>query len=372
MLRNILVIIQLSISTVLIVGTITVYKQLQYITKIRPGYNKEYVVVTRLRDKEIRKNFQTVKTELLRNPGITGISGSLELPTNIISRATAVLEGKDDKEVLMKLYVTFTDYDFLDLFEIELLSGRNFAKEFRTDINNAVILNETAVKRLRWENPIGKNISVWAVKNGTVVGVVKDFHFQSFHQNIEPMALILNPKSLFYLYARINPNNIPDTLAFLRNTYQNYSKHPFDYSFLDESFNTMYKTEQKLGTILGYFSALAIFVSCLGLFGLASFITEKRIKEISIRKVFGASVSNTLMLLSSRFIKWVILSNIIAWPIAYYCTHKWLQNFAYRINISAWAFVLSTALVLTIALLTISFQTVKVAITNLVDSLRYE
>lgn len=273
----------------------------------------------------------------------------------------------------MRVYITSIDYDFLNVFGIELIHGRNFSREFSTDAEKGLIINETVAKRMEWENPVGKKFPTYMLRNGEVIGVVKDFHFQTMHHHIAPLALILNPERSSCLCARIKMNDVPGTIAFIEKTYKKFSpSHPFEYYFLDESFNRMYNTEQRLGSIFGYFSFLAIFIACLGLFGLASFTVEQKTKEIGIRKVLGASVPGIFSLLSKGLTKWILLANIISWPLAYYFLNKWLQNFAYRVNLNVWIFILSGLVALAIALLTVSYQTIKAATANPVESLRYE
>lgn len=372
--RNILVVTQFIVSIILIAGTIVIYSQLHYIKNRKLGYNREHIVVVSLKDTELKRNFQTMKTELLRNSEITGVTRSNQLPIGIHAQSIAQLEGKAGEKVNMSMYISINDHDFIDTFEIELLSGRNFSREFVSDNTKAVILNETAVKQLDWENPIGKNISVWSIKDGRIIGIIKDFHFLSLHLNIKPLALVLlTPDWYSYLFVRIKTGDIPGTLTFLERTYNKFSlEHPFEYYFLDESFNRMYNTEQKFGSLFIYFSSLALFLACLGLFGLVSFTTEQRTKEIGIRKVFGASISGIVLLLLKKLITLVIISNIIAWPVAYYAMNRWLENFAYRINIGLGIFLISGVIALVIALLTASFHSIKTATANPIDSLRYE
>lgn len=372
--RNILVVAQFIISIILIAGTIIIYNQLHYIKNRKLGYNREHIVVVSLKDRELKRNFQTMKTELLQNPEISGVTRSNQLPIGIHAQSIAQMEGEAGEKAKMSMYVSINDHDFIDTFEIELLSGRNFSQEFVSDNTRAVILNETAVKQLGWENPIGKKISVWSIKNGRIIGIVKDFHFLSLHLNIKPLALImLTPDWYSNLFVRIKTDDVPGTLTFLEKTYKKFSlKHPFEYYFLDESFNRMYNAEQKFGSLFISFTSLAIFIACLGLFGLISFTTEQRTKEIGIRKVFGASISGIVLLLIKKLITLVIISNIIAWPVAYYAMNRWLQNFAYRINIGLGIFITSGIIALVIALLTVSFHSINTAMANPIDSLRYE
>ena len=263
-----------------------------------------------------------------------------------------------------------------DAFEIELLEGRDFSPEFSTDLNGAVLINETFVKAMGWKNPVGKKISVRNVENGQVIGVIKDFNFYSVKSHISPLVHLLTPIEKFSemgFAVRIESGNIPETIQFLKKTVEKYSiDHPFGYYFFNEKFNELYKTEQKLGSIFKYFAVLAIFLACLGLFGMASFLIKKRTKEMGIRKVLGASGFKIFQLLSWGFLSLVALANIIAWPVAYYVMNKWLQGFAYRVNINIITFIIATAFTLIVSILSVSFQSVRAARANPIDSLKYE
>jgi len=372
-LRNILVIAQFSISIALIAGTIIIHKQLQYIKNRNLGYNKEHVVVLGLRDDEVRGNYIALKNELLENLSVSGVSGSSSLQTNISTRVgRARFEGNDGETVTIPVYTAYIDYDYLTVFDIELVDGRDFSRERTSDRAQAVIVNDKTVQQMDWGNPLEKKAALMGIE-GYVVGVVKDFHFQSFFQPINTLALILNPENIRYIFVKIKPDNITGTLKFIEKTYKKFNlNHPFEYSFLDDSFDRMYRSEQKLGLMFNYFSGLAIFIACLGLFGLSSYTIERRTKEIGIRKVLGASVSNIIYIFSGEFVKLVLIANIIALPIAYFTMNKWLVNFAYQISIGVWIFILSAAIAFLIALLTVGFQAVKAAVANPVDSLKYE
>ncbi len=374
--RNILVVIQFTISIVLIIGTFVIKNQLDHIRNMDVGYSKEQIVVLNLQDDEVTKNLKAIKTELQRNSNILTTSSSSNLPNNIISKGRADWPGKRD-DIDLQICVGIVDYDFIDLYEIKIVEGRNFSKDFPSDENGAFLLNESAVKAIGWDSPIGKEfILTGHLGGGTgkVIGVMKDFNLHSLHQKIEPLYFYLNPNKYHrYLSIKIKGNNIPETLGYIKNAMRRFSpKYPFEYNFFNEIFDRAYKSEQTIGKMISIFAFVVIFVACLGLFGLAAFTTEQRTKEIGVRKVLGASVSELLVLLSKEFIKWVLLANIIAWPIAWYAMNKWLQNFAYRVNIGIWIFILSASLALIIALVTVSYQSIKAAVANPVESLRYE
>ncbi len=264
------------------------------------------------------------------------------------------------------------DYDFFKTFGMNMKEGRSFSRNFSLDENNGVILNETAINAMGLQSPVGKRLSIrnW---QGTIIGVVQDYNFKSLHNKIEPLILVMVNRQLNYLFVRIKSQDISNTIKFLRNKWESYNlQYPFEYGFVDTLLDNLYKNEEIVKTLFNYFTFLAIFISCLGLFGLAFYLTEQRTKEIGIRKVLGASVSKIVSMLSKEFLKWVLIANILAWPVAYYFMDKWLQNFAYRTNLKIWMFLFSGVLALLIALLTVSYQAIKAARANPADSLRYE
>jgi putative ABC transport system permease protein len=370
--RNVLVTFQFSASIILIVCTIVVYSQLKFIKNKDIGFSREHVITLRIKDDVIYENIESIKNTLAQHPNVQKISSSNYLPIDIANRSDATAINEEREEVKVSVYHASIDFDYLDTFGIKLLQGRNFSPEFSMDKEQALILNETAVRHLGWKDPIGKRMQ-FNGKDFVVIGVVKDFHYQPLYLSIEPMALHMEEEQHSRLAVRIKPENIPQTIAFLKKTYEQYNPlHPFDFAFLDDSFNRIYQEEHKFGSLFRAFSFLAIFIACLGLYGLASFTTQRRTKEIGIRKVLGASISGIFMLLSRGLSKWVLLANIIAWPVAYCFMNKWLQNFAYRINIGLGIFLASGMTALVIALLTVSYQSIKAATANPVDSLRYE
>jgi putative ABC transport system permease protein len=280
----------------------------------------------------------------------------------------------EQMQYMGELYI---DHDFIPSIEIELIAGRNFSADLKTDASQSVIINETAAKKFGWDSPVGKTIQDISaskeLKKYTVIGVVKDFHMESLRKKIMPL-FIGNTTHIFNsLSVRVKPENIPETLSFLRTKMKQIDPlRPFEYSFLDDSFDAQYRAEERLSQVFSYFSILAIFIACLGLFGLASFTAEQRTKEIGIRKVMGASVASIVVLLSKEFTKWVLIANTIAWPIAYFSLNIWLLGFAYRTSLTLTAFVFSAIISILVALLTVSYQAIKTALANPADSLRYE
>jgi putative ABC transport system permease protein len=374
LLRNSLVIIQFTISIFLIIGTLVVNQQLKFFQNKKLGFDKEQVLVIQnpgaLGNKTI-----PFKEELRKYSSITNVSGSTTLPGQSFSNIGFGAEGVDEN---FTLNLCICDYDFLDTLKLELAQGRFFSRDFTTD-SHAAVLNEKAVELLGWDNPIGKKINNWSRNRGNfvVIGVIKDYHYESLHQEIRPQALFLSTgyytRVESYISARLNTEHISETISRIEDTWKTFAPQvPFQYSFLDKDYDNLYINEKQTRKLFSMFSFLAIFIACLGLFGLASFIADQKTKEIGIRKVLGASVPKIVKNLNKSFLKWVLIANVIAWPIAWFGMNRWLDNFAYRISLSWWMFVLAAVLAVVIAFITVSFQTVKAALKNPIDSLRYE
>ena len=315
-----------------------------------------------------------MRNELKQNPRILGASFCCDLPNEIKALNGYRWEGQTEENRWQLFYTAAVDNEFIGLLGLELTEGRNFSEEFPTD-KKAVILSETAVRTIGMENPIGKRFGYRA--EGTVIGVIKDFHHLSLHSEIGPALLLHVDRethlNLNYLLIKINPSEITKTLAFIKKKFKEYSPHyPFSVTFMDDRIGKMYRTDNRLGQILNIFSFTAIFIACLGLFGLAAFTAERRTKEIGIRKVIGASVSSIFFLLSREFVKLMMIAFILAYPIAYFSMNRWLQGFAYRTHIGVAVFLLSALSAFITVLLTISYQSIKAATANPVDSLRYE
>jgi len=370
--RKILVVFQFSLTILLIICTTGVYNQLTYMQNRKLGYDKEHMIYMGMR-REMQANFESVKNELLQNPNIVRVTASSNVPTYGYSFSNSLWrwEGQNpDEETLMR--AVFINLDYFKTFGMEVIEGRSYSKEFSTDATESIIVNEEAVKAMGMESPIGKRLSL-GEDNFKIIGVVKNYHFRSLRQKIDPLILIYDTESSWILFAKLKSENIPKTIGYIENIWKKFAPgYPFNYRFLDEALDRLYRSEQRIGTLFKYFSGLAILISCLGLLGLASFMAERRTKEIGIRKVLGASVSNIILLLSKEFTKWVIVANIIAWPVGYFAIKKWLQSYAYATNIVLWSFILSGVLALLIALATVSYQSIKAALANPVDSLRYE
>jgi len=374
--RSALVIVQFTISIALIAGTIVVFNQLNYMKNKRLGFQKEQVVVIPISDESTLDSLRPLKQELENFSGIIRVAASSHVPGQTTYVNPFMPEGftLGQLQYMGELYV---DHEFIPTMGIEMVAGRNFSTDFTTDISQSVIINETAALKFGWEKPIGKTIQTLSTSGNlrkyTVIGVVKDFHMESLKKRIIPLFIGCTTHVFNSLSVRIKTENIPATLSFLESRMKQIDPfRPFEYVFLDDSFDAQYKTEERLSRIFSYFGLLSIFIASLGLFGLASFTAEQRTKEIGIRKVLGATVSGIVVLLSKEFTKWVLVANVIAWPIAYYSLHRWLEGFAYRTNIHLTVFLVAMGISLMVALFTISIQAVRTALANPVDSLRHE
>jgi putative ABC transport system permease protein len=376
--RQVLVVTQFSISIFLIVATTVVYQQLQYIQKKDLGFDKDHIVTMQYVN-TLHKNFESFRTELLKNSSIKEVGRSSRIPSGRLldDQNAAVLQGGTLQPVKIDLKQLAIDYNFIPTFGMKMAAGRNFSKAFATDSNNYII-NEAAVRSLGWgsaQNALAKDIKYGNVM-GKVIGVVKDFHFESLHQKIVPIIMILPPGNKNYfgkLSIKIEGNNTTAAMNVIENTWRKYiPQTPFDYTFLDQKFGQLYNSEKQQGSLFTIFSCIAIFIACLGLFGLSAFTITQRIKEIGIRKVLGASIPQIVIELSKDFLMLVLISSVFALPVAWYYMNNWLLDFAFRINISWWVLVMAGVLALIIAFATISFQSVKAALSNPVKSLRSE
>jgi putative ABC transport system permease protein len=367
---RILVVMQFAISIVLIIGTVTIFHQLRYLQQKGLGFNQEQVVVLRMEDPQMRDNTETVKNELLQNPRILQVAAASNVPGKGLGIYSYKIGGSTE---WVNCATYFIDADYLKTLEIHVLEGRGFSRELATDREQAFLVNKSAVARFGWEKAIGKTLNWDGEKQGLVIGVVEDFHFQSLEQKIEPLILHIEPEYDRYLAIRIDPTDIPDTLTFIREKWESLDpNHPFQYSFLDETFGTLFRQVEQFIRIFGYAAALAIFIACLGLFGLAAFAVDRRRKEIGIRKVLGASILRIFRLLSSEIVWLILIAFALASPFAYLTARKILQNFAYRVEIGWWIFALAGGLALIIALLTVSTQAIRAALANPAETLRYE
>jgi putative ABC transport system permease protein len=370
-LRQGLVVFQFSLSIILIVGMIVTYRQMNYIQTKNLGYDRDNLVYIPI-EGELIKKYDLFKQQAGKMPGIVDISKMRNSPT-IIEHHTGSISwpGKDPN-----LTISFADavvgYDFVKTTKLQMKEGRDFSREFGAD-SVSFILNETAINRIGFKNPIGETV-IWGNHPGKVIGVIKDFHFGSMHQAIDPLIIRLDENwSWGTILIRTEAGKTKQAIAGLEKICKEINpKFPFTYQFSDLEFAKLYKGEEVISKLSNYFALLAIFISCLGLFGLATFIAARRTKEIGVRKVLGASVPNIVAMLSGSFVKLVAISMLIAFPVAWWAMNKWLQNFAYKVDIDIWVFVLSGAIATGIALLAVSYQSIKAAIANPVKSLRTE
>ena len=373
LLRNSLVIIQFIAAVALINGSIIIHKQMGFITDKNLGFDKADIVNIQLND-DLLKDRKLFKEELTNIPGVKSVAFSHELLGIGWGRANVKYKNEE-----INIAATTVDPDFLETFGIKLISGRNFSWENKTDqIGNGnssgkFIVNQKALSMLGGKQVLGQEITLSDKGKGTVIGVVKDFNFKSLHSKIEPLVLYWDAGGHHLASVKIISNNTSKTVSEIKKVYQSlFPVYPFTYEYLDDFTAGLYKKEMKFGTLISLFTILSILICCLGLFGMITFIIDRRIKEIGIRKVVGARVSGIVLLLTKQFIRWVIIANLIAWPLSYLIMNLWLQDFAYRIVISWWMFALSGGITLVIALATVSFQAIKAATANPVESLRYE
>jgi putative ABC transport system permease protein len=372
LLRNILFTFQFAIFTIFIICNFIIKDQIHYLFHTDVGFAKEQIVTVRIRDRSVWDRVETIKTGLKENPDILMISASSQLP-NYFRWYSDLRYPGDENEEPIKTNSGQIDYDFVDLYGIKIIEGRNFSREFPSDAQGAFLVNETLAKALGWENPVGRELIHFGGTVGKIVGIMKDFNYQPLHNPIGPLYFFLRNTEIQYISVKINTAHIPETLTFLEDRMAEFSPgYSFEYAFFDDVFRKTYAAEQKMGDIMGILMGIVFIVTCLGLLGLAVFITEQKTKEIGIRKVLGASISQIIALLSKDFLKWIVIANAIAWPVSYFAMTLWLQNFAYRIHIAPLIFILSALITLFIASLTVSFRVVKIACVNPVESLRYE
>ncbi len=371
--RNILVIFQFAISTFLIIGTLVISSQLRYLKNQKLGLMSEQVLAIPIKDTLIQASYRSVKTELLKNNEILSISAVSNLPGKNFNQNPIQWKGDDDQLSVSELSV---DHDFFKTLGIQIKDGRSFSLDMESDEEFAFILNQEAADYFDWNSAIEQEV-IWhddeIERNGKVIGVVENFHFQSLHKNIEPLIIHLMPDVFNYFLVKISSSNVSESIAYLKESYEGLDpNNDFTYFFLDDEFASLYKSEERIETIFSYFTLLSIFISCLGLFGLSAYDAERRTKEIGIRKVNGATIVNIVSLLSRDITRWVIIAFLIASPFGYFIMQNWLKNFAYQTSISIWSLLLAGSMVVLIGLIAVSFQAIKAAMRNPIESLRYE
>jgi putative ABC transport system permease protein len=380
-LRQGLVIVQFALSALLIVSTTIVYKQIKYLHNKDLGFDTEQVLAFPVNG-DFGSKLEPFINELKRSPNILSATSGYGLPGEQFAGDGVVVPAKGEKEISTSLFIG--DYDYVKTLGLKIIAGRDFSKDMATDAEEAFIVNETAVREFGFGTPqkaLGQRIewnkwipdSIRPVKKGRVIGVIKDFHYKSLHEKVAPAVLQIYSPILSKVALKVRQADLKNTIAHIEKVWATFAPgYPLDYKFLDDNFGEMYKSEDKLSTLLWIFTVMAIVVGCMGLFGLAAFSAEQRTKEIGIRKVLGASVISIVTMLSKNFLKPVLIASVIAFPIGWWMMTEWLQDFPYRVNISWGVFGIAAIAALVIALMTVSFQTIKAALSNPVKSLRSE
>lgn len=374
-LRMGLVVFQFTLSVLLIIGTAVILRQVDFLRNQYLGFDDEHILVIDFRgDDTVREKADVMKNELLGYPDIQAVSLSSSVPgRGPVYEHTIVIDNADSLDIFFGSYAV--DYDFIENYGIEMAGGRQFSPEFRQGSTQATIINEAALSKLGWSSPeqaIGKKMDQGGLQS-RIIGVAKDFNFNSLHELVEPLCLMVAPENFRYFSLRIQAANPQRLIAELETKWRAFAPHlPFDYFFLDDQLDAQYRAEMRFGQVFGVAAGLAIFIACLGLFGLAAFATQQRTKEIGIRKILGAGVAGIILLLSKDFVKLILISLIIAIPVATFVAKQWLENFAYRTELTIDLYVMTGLVTLLIAIFTISFQAIKAALANPVEALRYE
>jgi putative ABC transport system permease protein len=369
-LRRILVVLQFSIAVVLLIGTAAVSRQLNYIRRLDLGYNRHHIL-TMAMNPVVRPGYQSFKDELLRDSGVVNVTAATSRPTWVGNINPVYWEGRNPGQYETMNFVA-ADYDYVKTFEMEIVAGRDFSREYSTDVENYIV-NEAAVRKMGLADPVGKLFSIWEYR-GVIIGVVKDFNNKPLSQEITPTVITLRSNwAPAVMFVRLRPENVVRTMDRIKATWARlFPGVPFEPVFLDENFDDLYRSDRRMGVLFRDFALLAVFISCLGIFGLAAFTAEQRTKEIGIRKVLGASMGGIVSLLSREFVMLVTVANVFAWPAGYFLTSRLLRNYAYRAHVPVWVFLGAGILAYLIALLTVSYQAVKAARTDPIDALRYE
>jgi ABC-type antimicrobial peptide transport system permease subunit len=368
--RKIMVIFQFTLSILLLIFTIYFYKQLNFIQNKKMGFEKENIAYINL-DKELLKNYDVLKRELSQIPEIKSITGCSQLPVQIGNSTSSITWPGRDTTMEVLFPFTSVDLNFFETFNMQLVEGRGFSKDFVTDSSNYII-NEVAAKMIGKKPIIGEEISLWGQK-GVILGVVKNFNFQHLSQPEEPLILFHSIKELQSVVFRFETKNLQETIVRIEKVWKQVNPDfPFEISFLDETFDKMYRMENRIGEIMKYFTIIGVFIACLGLLSLASFMAEQQCKAMIIRKVHGASMIQIFLLMSKEFTRWIIISAIIAFPIAYFGLNEMFKQYAFHTEISFWIFIAAAFGTLLLALSTVSYQSIKTARLNPAEILKYE
>ncbi|WP_242917183.1 ABC transporter permease [Pontibacter liquoris] len=382
-LRHGLIVVQFAVSIFLIISAVIVFRQVSYLHNKDLGFNRDQIMFFQMRGDNMFESYETFKQELKKLPGVANVSMGYGFPGDATA-GDGINVPRNGEQVRHHVTQLMIDYDYLKTLNVKLVAGRPFSKEYKTDTDHAFMLNETAVRELGYGSPekaLGQPLSwnVWSdtnpdtLKEGKIIGVVRDFHYKSLYDKMEPTVLQIFPPAYWKVAVKMKAGNIPHTIDQVTKVWNKYAPdYPIEYIFMDDNFQKMYKAEDKLKSLLWIFTGVAIFVACLGLFGLAAYAAERRKKEIGIRKVLGADTSAIVALLSKEFLKLVLVAALIAFPLAWYAMSVWLQDFAYRISIPLWAFVTAGLVAAIVAFLTISYQAFKAATADPVLNLRTE
>ena len=366
--RKILVLSQFVLTICLVIAAIVFNRQMHYIRNMNLGIEKDHIVCLDMKG-GLEEKYQVLKNEILRKGSVLSVTAASDSPAgNSMSMSLDDWEGRDTDANYL-LHLLSVDHDYLNIFDINLIEGRFFREDEREGDELPIVLNETAVKAMGMKDPIGKRVR----DDFRIIGIIEDYHFESLHEAIAPLGMIHTPVDYDRLLVKTQSQNLTNTLAAIKKSWMKVApEYPFEFRFLDEDINNLYKNDRKVNTLINISTFLALFIACLGLFGMASYTAEQRTKEIGIRKIFGASIPSIFFLLSQQFSKWVIASNIIAWPLAYFLMNKWLSSFAYHTSQNILIFIFAAVIVLIIAMITISFQTLKASLANPINSLRHE
>lgn len=376
--RRLLVIAQFAVTVILMVATVVIFKQLAFMRNSNLGFDKDNVIILNISTShpEEQADYAALKEILRQHPAIIGLSGAYTLPGLHSKETWSVRNEEASPEDYVTVRTTAVDAGYLETLGLQLVQGRNFSEDNPAGIRQGILVNEAAVRKFGLDNPVEKKllgIRANGQEKTDIIGVVRDFHVASFREEIEPLIMYVSPDKYYALAIRIHPEKTNEAMAYIEQSWSMvFPGKTFEYTFLEDIYNNLYVSEKKMGQLLSLFSMLAVFIACLGLFGLVTFMVEKRKKEISIRKVLGASVINIVFTLVKDFTRWIIIANLISWPIAYLVVSRWLQNYAYRIAPGWSVFVLVLVAVILLAVLTISIQSVKTALSNPVVALKNE
>ena len=376
--RKALVVGQFAMSIALIAGSILIIKQMNFVKNRDMGFNKDHLITMLIRESAVRSKYELLKDRWLQSPDIIGVTATSMLP-GVGSPNGINISARDVDDLDMP--IIYVDHDYVKTLEVELARGRDFSKEIATDASEALMINEAALERFGWQDGLGEQVEMYFKREGRkdpqyltrVIGILPDFNFRDLTVSLQPMLFKIDPKHFRHILIRINGNRIPESIDYVQKVWQEFQfVYPFEFAFLEDEMNDVYRSFQNFSSITRYGTFWAILIACRGLFGLASFTVEKRTKEIGIRKVLGASIPKIIRLINMEFFFLVALANVIAWPVAYYAMVRYLRYFAYRTSIGIWIFLLAGAIALLVAVLTVSYQAARAALANPIDSLRYE